>query len=290
MRLATRLLGAAAALAGMVAFTCHFAIPVELGPGPSLTLSEVTATYRNIGLAAHLLLPAALGLAVALRPTIGARVLALGAVGLPWAAGTVEQIWADGVPGASRVLGGAVLLALVVAGVAVVLGVREVRWSPGGVLLGDGLAVLGAGAVVWALVGINWYRVRDLSTDTLLDPRFGSLLQTSSAGGRAVWAATALAVVAVAVAVAGGGWGRKAAGAAVTGLCGLEIGRRVFLSGERLIPPLDQANPFGATLSGEPVLGLLVVPLVGAVAGAWCLTTEGERDAVDPEAEAPEAG
>ncbi len=282
---ATRVLGAVAALAGMVAFACHFAIPVEVGDGRSITLSEATATYRNVGVAGHLLLLAALGLAVALRPAIGARVLALGGLGLPWVAGLVDQLWESGAPVVVRVLGGAVLTGLVVVGLAVVLGVREVRWSAGGVLLGDGVAVVVAGAVLWGLLGVNWYRVRDLTSNTRFDQRFGSLLDTSTGGGRAVWVAAVLAVVAVAVAVAGGGWGRRMAGAVVTGLCTFEIVRRVFLTGERLIPPADQANPFGATLSGEPVLGILVLPLVGAVAGAWFLTTEGETVVVDDDVE-----
>lgn len=281
---ATRILGAVAALAGMVAFACHFAVPVDVG-GRSITLAEATATYRNAGVALHLLLLAALGLAVAVRPTVSARVLALGGLGLPWVAGLVDQLWEPDVPTVVRTLAAAVLVGLVVVGIALVLGVREVRWSAGGLLLGDGLAVVVAGAAVWGLLGVNWYRVRDLASNTRFDQRFGSLLDTSTGGGRAVWAAAALAVVAVAVAVAGGGWGRKVAGALVTGLCAVEIARRVFLSGERLIPPTDQANPFGATLSGEPVLGILVLPLVGAVAGAWFLTTEGElpdeADALD---------
>ena len=277
MLLATRILGAVAALAGMVAFACHFAIPVDVGDGRSITLAEATATYRNAGVAIHLLLLAALGLSVAVRPAVGARVLALGGLGLPWVAGLVDQLWASDVAATVRILGGAVLVGLVVVALAVVLGGREVRWSAGGVLLGDAVAVVVAGAVVWGLLGVNWYRVRDLASNIRFDPRFGSLLETSTGGGRAVWGAAGLAVVAVAVAVVGGGWGRRMAGALVTGLCVVEIARRVFLSGERLIPPADQANPFGATLSGEPVLGILVLPLVGAVAGAWFLTTEGER-------------
>jgi hypothetical protein len=272
---ATRILGAVAALAAMVAFACHFAVPVDVG-GRSITLAEATATYRNAGVAVHLLLLAALGLAVAVRPVVSARVLALGGLGLPWVAGLVDQLWAPDVPVVVRTLGGAVLAGLVVVGIAVVVGVREVRWSAGGLLLGDAVAVIVAGAVVWGLLGVNWYRVRDLSTNTRFDQRFGSLLDTSTGGGRAVAVAAGLVVVAVGVAVAGGGWGRRVAGALVTGLCVVEVARRVFLTGERLIPPTDQANPFGATLSGEPVLGILVLPLVGAIAGAWFLTTEGE--------------
>lgn len=284
MVLATRVLGALAALAGMVAFACHFAVPVDVGGGRSITLSEATATYRNAGVAVHVLLLAALGLAAALRPAVGARVLALGGFGLPWLAGTVDQLWADGVPGVVRVQAGAVLAGLVVVGLAGLLGVREVRWADGGVLLGDGLAVIVASAVLWGLLGVNWYEVRDLSRDALFEPRFGSLLDAATGGGRATWIAAALAVLALVVAVGGGGWGRRVAGVVVAGVCAVEVLRRVFLSGERLIPPADQANPFGATLSGEPVLGLLVLPLVGAAAGAWFLTTEGERpvEAPDP--------
>jgi hypothetical protein len=277
--LVTRVLGAAAALAGMVGFACHFAVPVDLGSG-SIMLSEATATYRNAGIAAHLLLLAALGLTVAVRPAVGARVLALGGLGLPWLAGTVDQLWDGGGPGAMRVFSGAVLLGLVVVAVAVVFGVREVRWSAGGVLLGDGLAVLVAAAVLWGLLGVNWYRVRDLSADTLIGQRFGSLLPTSD-GGWIAWVAAVLAVLALAVAVAGGGWGRRVGGAVFTGLCAFEAARRVFLTGERLIPPADQANPFGIPLSGEPVLAVLVLPLIGAGAGAWFLTTEGEPTVVD---------
>ncbi|HEX7135090.1 MAG TPA: hypothetical protein VF228_21130 [Iamia sp.] len=271
-----RILGALAGLAGMVAFTCHFAVPVDLGSG-SITVSEATATYRNAGVAVHLLLLAALGLAAAVRPEIGARVLALGGLGLPWLAGRVDQLWEDGVPGPLRVFAGAVLLGLVVVGGAGVLGVREVRWSAGGVLLGDGLAVLVAAAVLWGLLGVNWYRVRDLTSDALFEPRFGSLLDPATGGGQATWIAAALAGLALVVAVAGGGWGRRVAGVVVGGVCAFEALRRVFLSGDRLIPPAEQANPFGAQLSGEPVLGVLVLPLVGLAAGAWFLTTEGER-------------
>lgn len=279
MLLATRVLGALAALAGMVAFACHFAVPIEVGDGRSITLSEATATYRNGGVAVHVLLLAALGLAAALRPAIGARVLALGGLGLPWLAGSVDQLWADGVPGAVRVFAGAVLAGLVVVGLAGLLGLREVRWADGGVLLGDGLAVIVASAVLWGLLGVNWYKVRDLTLDSLFDPRFGSLLDASTGGGRATWIAAAVAVLALVVAVGGGGWGRRVAGVVVVAVCAVEVLRRVFLSGERLIPPADQANPFGSTLSGEPVLGLLVLPLVGVAAGAWFLTTEGERSA-----------
>lgn len=273
MLVATRVLGAVAALAGLIGFTCQFAVPIDLGSG-SITLSEATATYRNVGIGGHLLLLAALGLAAAIRPSIGARVLALGGLGLPWMAGTIDQMWADAVPGPVRVLSGSVLVGVVVVGIALVVASREVTWSTGGILLGDGLAALVTGAVLGGLLGVNWYRVRDLGLDTLYDPRFGSLLDTSTGGGRATWAAAAIAVVAVGIAVVGGGWGRRMSGAIVAVVCGFEVLRRVFLSGERLIPPADQA--FGTTLSGEPVLGLLVLPLVGVAAGAWFLTTEGE--------------
>jgi hypothetical protein len=285
----TRVLGAVAALAGMVAFTCHFAVPIDVG-GSSITLSEATATYRNAGLAVHVLLLAALGLTAALRPGVGARVLALGGLGLPWLAGSVSQLWGDGVPGVVRVSAGAVLVGIVVVGVAGVIGLREVPWSAGGVLLGDGLAVLVAGGVLWGLLGVNWYKVRDLSTNAVFEPRFGALLDTSTGGGRTTWAAAAVAVLALVVAVAGGGWGRRVAGAVVLGTFAVEILRRVFLTGERLIPPGDQANPFGATLSGEPVLGILVLPLLGVAAGAWFLTTEGERTPAPDEALEAEPG
>jgi hypothetical protein len=271
----TRLLGAVAALAGLVGFTCQFAVPIDVG-GETITLSEDAATFRDVGIGGHLLLLAALGLVAAIRPAVGARVLALGGLGLPLIAGSIDQLWADDAPGAMRVLAGAIGVGVLVGAVAVVLGTREVTWSAGGVLLGDGLATLVAGAVLWGLLGINWYRVRDLGADALLDPRFGALLDTSTGGGRATWVAAAVAVVAVGVAVAGGGWGRKMAGAVVAVVCGFEVLRRVFLSGERLIPPADQANPFGVALSGEPVLGLLVLPLIGLGAAAWLLTTEGE--------------
>lgn len=277
----TRVLGALAAVAGMTAFACYFAIPVTVGDGRSIVLTEASATYRNVGVGAHVLLLAALGLTAAVRPAVGSRVLALGGLGLPWSAGSVDQLWSDGVPGVVRVFAGSVLLGLVVTAVAGLLGVREVRWAAGGVLLGDGLALLVAAAVLWGLLAVNWYRVRDLSADALFDPRFGSLLESSSGGGRATWIAAGFAVLALVVAVSGGGWGRRVAGAVATGLCAFEVVRRVFLSGDRLIPPADQANPFGATLSGEPVLGLLVLPLVGAAAGAWFLTTAGEASAPD---------
>ncbi|HEV7721858.1 MAG TPA: hypothetical protein VGO60_11260 [Iamia sp.] len=276
----TRVLGAVAALAGMVAFTCHFAVPVDLDRG-SIPLSEATATDRNAGIAVHLLLLAALGLTAAARPAVGARVLALGGLGLPWLAGVVGQLWAAGVPGAVRVFAGAVLLGLVVVGVAAVVAVREVRWSAGGVLLGDGVAVLVAAAVLWGLLGVNWYRVRELRVDALIDGRYGSQLDASTAGGRATWAAAALAVLALAVAVSGGGWGRRVAGWVVGGLCAFEIIRRVFLSGDRLISPAEQ----GFDLSGEPVLALLVLPLVGIGPGAWFLTTPGEAPVADEVAE-----
>lgn len=275
MLVATRVLGAVAALAGLVGFACQFAVPIDLG-GETITLSEATATYRNVGVGGHLLLLAALGLAAALRPTVGARALALGGLGLPWIAGSIDQLWADGVPGPLRVLAAAIGVGVVVSGLAVVLGAREVTWSAGGVLLGDGVATLVAGAVLWGLVGINWYRVRDLGADNLFDPRFGALLDTSTGGGRTTWAAVVIAVAALGVAVAVGGWGRRLAGAVLAVVCGFEMIRRVFLSGTRLIPPADQANPFGTTLSGEPVLGLLVLPLVGLGAAAWLLTTEGD--------------
>lgn len=281
MTVVTRALGVLAAAAGMVAFACHFAVPVELGDGSSIMLSEATATYRNVGIGVQLLLLAALGLSAALRPAVGARVLGLGALAMPWLAASVDQLWRDGVPGVVRVFAGAVLVGLVAVGVAAVLGVREVRWSPGGVLLGDGVAALVAGAVLWGLLGVNWYRVRDLSADALFDPRFGSLLDSSTGGGRATWIAASIAVLALVVAVVGGGWGRRVAGAVVAGSCAFEVVRRVVLSGERLIPPSDQSNPFGATLSGEPVLGILVLPLVGVAAGAWFLTTASEGPVVD---------
>ncbi|HMJ74399.1 MAG TPA: hypothetical protein VK507_00380 [Iamia sp.] len=286
MLLVTRILGALAALAGMVAFTCHFAVPVDVGRG-SILVSEATATYRNAGIAVHLLLLAALGLTAAARPAVGARVVALGGVGLPWLAGVVGQLWAAGVPGVVRMFAAAVLLGLVVVGAAVIVAVREVRWSGGGVLLGDGVAVVVAAAVLWGLLGANWYRVRELTVDALIDGRFGSQLEPSTAGGRATWVAAALAVLALAVAVSGGGWGRRVAGWVVGGLCAFEIVRRVFLSGDRLISPGERQF----NLSGEPVLALLVLPLVGIGAGAWFLTTPGEApvddsvdDSVDDEA------
>ncbi len=276
----TRALGAVAALAGMVAFNCQFAVPVDVG-GSSITVAEVTATYRNVGVAAQVLLLAALGLAVALRPALGARALAVGGLGLPWLAASVDELWADSTAGVLRVQAGAILVGLVVVAVAVVVGLREVGRPEGGILLGDGVAVLVAGAVLFGLLGVNWYKVRDLGANALFEPRFGALLDTSSGGGRATWLAAGLAVLAVAGAVVGGGWGRRLAGTVVAALCGFEAIRRVFLSGERLIPPADQANPFGATLSGEPVLGLLVLPLVGVAAGAWFLTTGGEAPTDD---------
>lgn len=280
----TRILGALAALAGMVAFACHFAVPVTVGDGRSIMLSEATATYRNAGIAVHVLLLAAFGLAAALRPAIGARVLALGGFGLPWVAGTIDQLWSDGSIGVQRAFGGAVLAGLVVVAVAVVLGLREVRWSAGGILLGDGVALVVAGAVLWGMLAVNWYRVRDLANGIVLDPRFGSLLTAS--GSLATWIAGSVACVALVGAVVGGGWGRRVAGAVVVGLCAFEVLRRVVLDDDRLIPPGDQANPFGAVLSGEPVLGILVLPLVGIAAGAWFLTTEGEAPVAvedDPE-------
>ncbi|QYG94523.1 hypothetical protein HC251_20215 [Iamia sp. SCSIO 61187] len=285
MALATRALGATTGLAGLVAFTCHFAVPVAAGDGRSITLAEATATHRNVGVAVHLLVLAALGLTAAARPAVGARVVGVGVLGLPWLAGSVDQVWTSGGPGAVRVFAAAVLVGLVAAAVAVAVGVREVRWSDGGVLLGDGLAILVAGATLFGLLGVNWYRVRDLTRDALFEPRFGSLLDTSTGGGRAVWAAAAVAVVAIAVAVVGGGWGRRVAGVAVAGLCTFEAARRTFLTGERLIPPADQANPFGVTLSGEPVLGILVLPLVGIAAGAWLLTTDGDTTSEADEAQ-----
>ncbi len=273
--LATRVLGAVVAASGLVAFTCHVAVPVEAGGG-SVTLAEVTSTYGDVGIAVHLLVLAALGLAAALRPAIGARTIALGGIALPWLAGRVARLWADGAPTAMRVLAVAVLVALVAVVLALVVGFGEVRWAAGGVLLGDGLSVLVVGAVLWALLGLDWYRVRELSADTLLPGRFGAELDTATGGGRIGWVAVVIAVVAVAVAVTGGGWARRAAGTVVVGICLFEAVRRVFLSGERAFSSFEQANPFGAMLSAEPVLVLLVVPLVGAVAGAWFVTTGGD--------------
>lgn len=281
--LATRVLGAVAAAAGLVAFTCQFAVPVDLGVAGTVTLAEVSSTFDDVGVAVHLLVLAALGLAAALRPAIGARVVALGGIGLPWLAGSAARLWSDGAPTVMRVLAAAVLVALVAVVLALVLGFGEVRWSAGGVLLGDGVAVLALGAVVWALLGLDWYRVRELAGSTLFPGRFGAELDAATSAGRIGWFAAVVAVVAVGVAVTGGGWARRMAGTVVVGTALFEAVRRVFLSGERAFSSVEQANPFGATLSAEPVLGLLVVPLIGAVAGAWFLTTAGDT----PPAEGP---
>jgi hypothetical protein len=214
-----------------VAFTCHFAVPVTVGDGRSITLATATATatHRNVGVAVHLLLLAALGLTAAVRPAVGARIVALGVVGLPWLAGTVDRLWAPGEAGAVRGFAAAVLVGLVA--VAVAVGAREVRWSAGGVLLGDGMAIIGAGATLFGLLGVNWYRVRGVTRNALFEPRFGVSAGHLPRRRPRVWAAGAVAVAAIAIAVVGGGWGRRVAGVGVAGLCTFEAARRTFLTG-----------------------------------------------------------
>lgn len=282
--MAARIVGAVVAAATAAFFLLYFGAPVgavEAAERP--TLADVGSTYVNLGVVVQCTVAATAGLGVAIRPRLGPGVVALAALPMPWLARIgVGVLDVDG-PNGSLLAVLAATLALVL-GVVVALSLTVAHLSPpeGGVVVTDAIAYLVGAGALWATLGVGWYRLVGGSD------RFGGLLQTDTWAGRGTWLGLVLAATAVAVAVAGGGSPRRVGGVVVTALLVVEAVRRTVLSSADLLPP-GATDGLGVTFALEPVLPLVVVPLLGAAAGAWLATTEGD-DAHGVPAAADERG
>ena len=127
--------------------------------------------------------------------------------------------------------------------------------------------------------GVSWYRVKDLTTGRATGDRFGSLLATDTWTGRVAWVALLVAFAALVVAVGTGGWVRRFAGGMLIAVMAVEGVRRMVLPAEAFFP--ESSSPFGLPIGATPVPAALLAQVVGAIAGAWLVTT------TDAEATAP---
>lgn len=274
---AARIVGAVVAVAAAAFFVLYFLAPIGDAGGPGRpTLADVASTYVNLGVVVHCTVAATVGLGVAIRPSLGPGVVALAALPMPWLLCIGVGVLDVEDPSGPLLAVQAAAFALVL-GVVVALGLTVVRLSPpeGGIVVADAVAYLVGVGALWATVGVGWYRLVG-GTD-----RFGGLLQTDIWAGRGSWLGIVMAAVALAVAVARGGIARRIGGALVTALLVVEAVRRTVLSSADLLPP-GATDGLGVTFALEPVLGLVPVQLVGAAAGAWLATTEGEDELAGP--------
>lgn len=290
----TRVAGAVVAGSAAVLALSWFVVPFTgsgPGSGPSVTLAQATlGSYEDTGVALQCALALALGLAGALRPSVGPGVVAMAALPLPWLLRFNPLALGSERPAVLVLLTSSATMLAVGAALAVVAAARAARrrdvgptsagaveaapsrasvplrgsWARAGAVWVVGVAALAGTA------GLGWYRLVPVAGVTSVaafgldvDPQ-GGILGIGSWQGRGSIAGLVLATGALGLAVAGEGVTRRAGGWALVALLVAEAVRRGVLPAEELSPFLV---PGAVTIELLP-LGLLV-PLVGAGVGAW---------------------
>ncbi len=288
---AERILGAIVAVAGVAFLAAYYLVPlVDVAPGFSLTLADVTITAGDVGVTVQALVAAGLGLAVVIRPRLGAGVVAMSVLSLPWLARYPVVLFDSSVDVSVgfvviMVTSAVVCLASFAALVIIVLRLMSDRGQPTGprVNPAGGAALLVGTAGLVATLGRGWYQLVDRSEGRVPVEQIpipfdvgplGHLLEVDSWAGRMSWLGLVLALVGLAVAVASPGPTRRAGGIVLLVLMVTEAVRRGVLPAEDLVPSfLDDFAPGVYTVELRPI-GLLV-PLLGAAVGAWLLASSG---------------